>query len=1071
MRLIANESTVPKLHLIGTLLMALGLTLGLSGFFSWRNLAEQNASLARIEKVIEQQEQDRLRAEMDSALSYIEFVRSRTDSLLRQSLTHEVDHAMEVVEAIYRQQRSRMNEAELRELIKQSLREVRFFDGRGYYFIDDLSGRFVLLPTAPQLEGHLVPDNKDDTGHPVMQGLIEAAKKPVGEGFSRYRWYPPGDDKKMQDKLAYVRLFEPFHWLIGAGDYTANWEVRQQREALEHLRTLRFGTSGYFGLIDGDDRSLLSPSKPELEGHHFSEMPDLERKALQQIRDAGQGEGGFIHYDWRNEQTGQIARKMALVKTVRPWGWTIAATVYEDELQRALQKEHDQFESDNLSRWVTQGLAVLAALAVALGGSLMFSHWSGRLFKAYQRQNLDHIAALDQQATELKALTRAMEQSPVSIVLTDMSGRITYVNPEFEWMTGYAAIEVMGRTLDFLHSGEASQPWLPLDLSRSWQGELQTRCKGARLLWQRVRTSQIVSDHGVPVQRPVIMEDITERKRLDADLRIAATAFDSQEGMMVTDAKGVILRVNRAFTEITGYEPEEAVGQTPKLLKSGQHDDAFYQAMWEAVRETGQWRGEIWNRRSNGEIFPEWLTITAVKNEVGEVTHFVSTLADITHRKAAENEIRHLAFFDALTGLPNRRLLLDRLRKALAATARRQSDGALIFIDLDNFKTLNDTLGHDKGDLLLQIVGQRLKACVRESDTVSRLGGDEFVVMLEGLSKEPIQAAKQAETVGDNILLTLNLPYDLDGHEYHCSPSLGVTLFDQNSHLDEMLQRADLAMYQAKAAGRNTLRFFDPAMQALVAARAALESDLRAALRQDQMVLYYQPQVSAQGQLVGAEALVRWRHPQRGLVSPAEFIPLAEETGLILPLGQWVLEEGCRQLARWAKEPERAHLTLAINVSAVQYRHADFVQRILAVLQETGAPTERLKLELTESLLLHDVEDIISKMTALKAQGVGFSLDDFGTGYSSLTYLKRLPLDQLKIDQSFVRDLLVDTNDATIARTIVALGKNLGLSVIAEGVETLAQRDCLASYGCDAYQGYLYGRPAPAEELPLNITL
>ena len=555
-----------------------------------------------------------------------------------------------------------------------------------------------------------------------------------------------------------------------------------------------------------------------------------------------------------------------------------------------------------------------------------------------------------------------------------------------------------------------------------------------------------------------------ERKQTEEQLRIAATAFESQQGMMITDANSVILRVNRAFTKTTGYTAEEAVGQTPSLLQSGRHDKAFYAGMWESIKDTGGWQGEIWDRRKNGEIYPKWLTITAVKADDGTVTHYVGTHADISERKAADEQIAFLAYHDALTGLPNRRLLQDRLQQALASGARSGRNGALFLLDLDNFKTLNDTLGHDTGDLLLQQVGHRLATCVREGDTVARLGGDEFVVLLEGLSDLPEEAAKQAEALGEKILATLNQPYLLAGHETRSTPSIGVTLFSgQQTSMEELMKQTDLAMYQSKTAGRNTLRFFDARMQAIVTERAALEVDLREAVRQQQFILHYQPQGDFDGHLTGAEALVRWQHPQRGMVSPAEFIPLAEETNLILPLGLWVLETACAQLATWANQPNTVHLTMAVNVSANQLQQADFVDQVLAVLKTTGANPHRLKLELTESLLVSNVETTIAKMTALKAHGVGFALDDFGTGYSSLSYLKRLPLDQLKIDQGFVRDILIDTNDAAIARMVIVLAGSLGLTVMAEGVETEAQRTFLASQGCHAYQGYLFSRPLPLD--------
>ena len=572
------------------------------------------------------------------------------------------------------------------------------------------------------------------------------------------------------------------------------------------------------------------------------------------------------------------------------------------------------------------------------------------------------------------------------------------------------------------------------------------------------------------VAASAVVLHLRDIKTMEQDNRVAATAFETRQGMVITDASRRIVRVNRAFTAITGYSAEEVLGKDPRLLQSGQHDDAFYRDMWESVTRQGSWQGEIWSQRKSGEVYPEWLMITAVKSARGEVTHYVGTLTDITERKQAENEINNLAFYDPLTSLPNRRLLLDRLKQGMAFSARSARHCALLFIDLDHFKHLNDTRGHQIGDILLQQVARRLMACVREGDTTARLGGDEFVVMLEDLSTDPEEAAEHTKWVGEKILSSLNQPYQLDISLHHSTPSIGITLFAQNHDtLDDLLKQADLAMYEAKAAGRNTLRFYDPKMQALVTSRAALEDDLRSAILQQQLVLYYQAQVNDTGGLTGAEVLLRWPHAQRGMVSPAEFIPLAEESGLILPLGRWVTETACRQLAIWARQPEMAHLSISVNVSAHQFRQPGFVNEILSLLEITGANPQRLKLELTESLLVKDVEDIIVKMTALKARGVGFSLDDFGTGYSSLSYLKRLPLDQLKIDQGFVRNILTDNNDAAIAKMVVVLAESLGLSVIAEGVEQPAQRDFLAALGCHNYQGYLFGRPVPVAQFSLNL--
>ncbi len=572
-------------------------------------------------------------------------------------------------------------------------------------------------------------------------------------------------------------------------------------------------------------------------------------------------------------------------------------------------------------------------------------------------------------------------------------------------------------------------------------------------------------------------DEIYTRRKTEEKLRIAAAAFETHEGMCVTDASHVILNVNQAFTDITGYSADEAVGQTPKLLRSGRHSARFYTQIQAAVAAKGEWQGEIWSKRKNHEIFPEWLTITAVKNDFGIITHYVRTLTDISQRKASEEHIKQLAFYDPLTQLPNRRLLIERLEQALAVSRRNGSEGALLFIDLDNFKTLNDTVGHQQGDQLLQQVAQRLQGLVRDTDTVARFGGDEFVVMLKDLDGAPKTALQQVQTVSNKILEALNQPYALSDLNHHSTSSIGITLFsesplaDDPKNIDELLKRADLAMYEAKSAGRNTIRFFNPQMQTTANSRANLEADLHHALQAQQFTLYYQPQVDQHGQITGAEALIRWHHPDKGMVSPADFIPAAEETGLILPIGRWVLKTACQQLRQWADQPQYCQLTLSVNVSAKQFRQANFVDEVTTLVANSGIDPTRLSLELTESLLLDDIEEIIQKMQTLKQLGIGFALDDFGTGYSSLTYLKRLPLDYLKIDQSFVRDLFTDPNDAVIAQTIVALARSLGLGVIAEGVETEEQLQCLAEYGCDAYQGYLFGRPVPVEQFWSTETL
>jgi len=675
----------------------------------------------------------------------------------------------------------------------------------------------------------------------------------------------------------------------------------------------------------------------------------------------------------------------------------------------------------------------------------------------------DRTAELSHQLHFQKQLIEAI---PGPIFYTDAEGRYLGCNSAFEALIGLTSDQLLGKRPHDIAPQLLADQYREADLKLLEEAgtqifESQVRYADGELRDVVFQKATFTLPDGSIGGLVGVILDITERKCMENGLRRAAKVFESSaEGIVIADPDGLIIASNRAFTEITGYSEKEIIGKNPRFLQSGRHSKNFYQEMWGSIACDGRWQGEIWNRRKNGEIFPCWDSISAVRNNDGEISNYVATFSDISLQKQNEERIHLLAFTDPLTSLPNRRLLLDRLQHAVATSTRNECLAALFFIDLDDFKDLNDTRGHDIGDQLLQLVAKRLLDCVREGDTVARLGGDEFVVMLEGLSNDPVQASSETELVGQKILDKLNEPYLLDGHRQRSTPSIGVTLFgNQQSTVDELLKQADLAMYQAKGSGRNALRFFDPKMQSAVASRVAMEADLRQGLLENQYFLHYQAQFDHGGHILGAEALLRWQHPVRGLIPPAEFIPLAEGNGQILAIGAWVLETACAQLSAWTKQADLADMTLAVNVSALQFYQPEFVEQVLSALDYHHVAPNRLKLEITESLLLKDVEQIISKMTALKARGVCFSLDDFGTGYSSLSYLKRLPLDQLKIDQSFVHDILVDANDASIARTIVALGNSLGLDVIAEGVETEEQRLFLADNNCNAYQGYLFSRP------------
>ena len=670
------------------------------------------------------------------------------------------------------------------------------------------------------------------------------------------------------------------------------------------------------------------------------------------------------------------------------------------------------------------------------------------------------------------------DQATMGVAQLDAhSGRFVRVNQRFADIVGYTPQEMLALNFQAItHPDDVAGDMVQVErLKRRETPEfrLEKRYihKLGHAVWVDLTVSQMWSPGDKGDHHIAVVQDITSRKRMEENLRANEQRLRSilerlPVGLCLVQNDGRIGFRNQRYIDICGYTQEDVPDSDTWWARA--YPDPVERdttrKMWRAADERAA--------GSNGIIPSAEYTILCndgLRRPVEVSGVFVDggrliTLQDLSQRKAAEEEINSLAYYDPLTRLPNRRLLMDRLQHALATSARHHRSGALLMLDLDNFKTLNETRGHDRGDTLLQHVAHRLRSCVHEDDTVARQGGDEFVVVLEDLGDSPEDAAARSEEVGQRILAVLREPYELDGGEHHSSISMGITIFsDMRETVDELLKRADLALYQAKDAGRDTLRFYDPQMQAAVTARAALELDMRVGLAQGQFELYYQPQID-HGRITGAEALLRWRHPLNGFISPAHFIPLAEDTGLILPLGEWVLQAACKRLAFWARQPDLAALSLAVNVSPRQFHQTGFVPQVLASLAGSGADGRQLKLEMTESLLLQDVEDTIDKMGQLKAYGVGFSLDDFGTGYSSLSYLKRLPLDQLKIDQSFVRDVLTDPNDAAIARTVVALGTSLGLRVIAEGVETEAQRDFLARNNCHAWQGYLLSPPVPVAD-------
>jgi len=685
------------------------------------------------------------------------------------------------------------------------------------------------------------------------------------------------------------------------------------------------------------------------------------------------------------------------------------------------------------------------------------------------------IAVREQSEQALVQYAAIINSSDDAIIGKTLDGVVTSWNYGASRMFGYASAEVQGKHVSLLVPEEYQHEESML-LERIRNGDVVShyetvrKCKDNRLIDVSVTISPILDKGGRIVGISTIARDITERKQSKRLAQQFGNLLHSSfNEIFIFDANDLhFIQASDGAQKNLGYSIGELKQLTPVDIKPLFTLESFEQTI--APLRSGEEHLlfiETIHQRKDGTTYPVEIRLQLLRENE---KFFLAIVQDITERKSAEEKIKHLAFYDPLTELPNRRLLVDRLNQGLASSARSGHAGALMFIDLDNFKDLNDTLGHDMGDFLLKQVTHRLESQIREGDTVARLGGDEFVVMLLDLSGQTIEAATQTEAIGEKILATLGQPYRLNNNIYRCTASIGVTLFKGTQQVaEELMKQSDIAMYQAKKAGRNALRFFDRQMQENISARVSLESELHNAIEFRQFHLHYQIQVDSSRRPLGAEALIRWIHPTRGMVSPAQFIPLAEETGLILPLGLWVLETACAQLKAWQHDPVTRDLTLAVNVSAKQFHQTDFISQVQAAVQRHGVNPSRLKLELTESLLQANIEETIATMNALNDIGVQFSLDDFGTGYSSLQYLKRLPLDQLKIDRSFVRDIGTDINDVAVVRAIIAMARSLDLDVIAEGVETEEQQQLLLKNGCARFQGYFFGRPVPMEQLEILL--
>lgn len=927
--------------MLGTVAIAVALLVIVASHFLLKNHADNSQRLAALEQEFLQKGQDRVVQEVESAQDYIRYFVAQAETVLKEQARAEVLKAHTIATTIYAREHDRRPEAEVKTLITEALRGIRFFNGRGYIFIDDSAGTCILLPTSPSVEGTSLYDSQDDTGHYIMRGLLSAVDNTQGEGYSRYRWYPPQSEEQMLEKLTFVKKFEPYGWVMGAGDYLAHIEGDLKKQAIERLQAVHFGKYGYI-FVMSQQGEILSTSGVSYQVSEplNKEAQLLEKRIIAKIRNKAKQGGGFINYDWFLPNGEGPYPKISLVKNIEALDLILIAGFYPQEVKELLQEQVEllsqtqQEDRDQLYLF----LIIVAVITLAL--SFIFSQWMKQKFAQYHQD-------IEQKKREL------------------------YRNED--------------------------------------------------------------------------------------QLQLASRVFDNaSEGIMVTNAYNRIIAVNDAFVAITGYSSHDVMDKNPNFLRSGRHDETFYSDMWARLERDGQWSGEIWNRRKNGEVFPQWLSISTFLDEKGQVRNYIASIADLTERKAVEKKLEFLSDYDPLTNLPNRRLVGHRVDQTINVNKQNNAKQfALLYIDLDHFKNINDSLGHGFGDAILQKVAKRLKSLLREGDTVSRLSGDEFMILMSDLDHVEL-----AVNLSERILHEVSRPLENDSH-LTVTPSIGIAVYPNDGlSFDELLKNADAAVHFAKMQGRNNYQFFTTEMNHQASQRLHIETELRKAIKNNEFELFYQPQFDLKNnQLVGCEALIRWQHPEQGLVSPDAFIPLSEETGLIIQVGRWVLQQACMQGAKWISLSQTM-VTMSVNVSVRQFR-PELVDEVRSALMESGLPPRALVIEITESTLMHDEEATLVLLQELKNIGVQLSLDDFGTGYSSMAYLKRFNLDQLKIDRAFISDLPNDKDDAAITSAIIDVAHHFGLVTVAEGVETPEQVAFLANVGCVEGQGFLYEKPIP----------
>ena len=937
-----NATSLLSYQSKGMLGIVLLLIFGIFGNFIYLNKLSFNSQVRVLAQDNYRQQQQQISAEVAAATSYIGYMHDSASRELKQQAKAKVEHAYSIANSLYQQQKDQLSKTQLQSLIVETLRPLRFFSGRGYYFIASLQGDSILSASNPEIENSDLLSAKT-TIQKSAREVISSVANPQRAGFSSYRWPSTDNPSIYADKISYAKVFAPYDWIIGSGDYVESFTADLHAAALLRLSQLRIDGNGYIAVLDKNANWLLAPPARSWFWQTDLVTPNNGDSLASLLALAAAG-GGYISTDSAGQVTTAGSGNLSLIKSIDDYQWIIVAGSQQSESAASFVSKRQSLRNKERQTVGFLVFTLLLTIAITLTFILLFSRSYKHLFKRYQ-----------------------------------------------------ANIEQKNRSL-------------------------QENSK---------------------------------------ELRVAASFFNlANEGIIITDAQQNIIAVNPACCTTTGYSEAELLEGTPNILSSGKHDTHFYQQMWREINNAGKWQGEIWNKRKSGQVFPQWMSVSVCKDEAGEVLNYLSIFSDSTERKNAEQRLRRLAEYDPLTELANRRLLSQRAEQAISFCQRNQGHKlALMFIDLDRFKNINDSLGHAVGDKVLQQTAKRLLNTFRSSDTVCRLGGDEFIILIDHVEVETAAAH-----LANRVLHELAQPLQIEELDLVITPSIGIAVYpDNGKDFGTLLKNADAALYHAKSEGRNNFQFFTNDMNLRATQKLSIERDLRKALKHHEFEIHYQSQYDlCSGQLSGCEALIRWRCPKRGLVPPNQFISIAEETGIIVPIGKWVIAECCRQAIRWQQQGLQP-LSIAVNVSSGQF-NKELVPYIRNILLDTGLESRWLVIEVTESALMHDPEFSRQILLQLQALGIKIALDDFGTGYSSLAYLKRFPIDKLKIDKAFIDGLPNDKDDIALTKSMIDVAANLNMTTIAEGVETQAQYLFLQQLGCQQMQGYYKAKPIIAAQ-------